>query len=436
MEIQSQEKGRFNLTMSMHIEPWQRDVLNQQFHFFETFINDFRRDRLKAYHRMITSAKWKETERGIDAVYQGYSRPLSPTDRKQAKKECKPYYDIRNALMKEYGMSQFSFIQRANQLRHQHYDHRIGSNFMSTIGKDTWTAFEKNVYGNGKSIHLKRKGSLRTIAADNNKATLRILPSARYGYDCVWKINSKKTLRMPILIDWNNAYEVEAFQCPICFGRILKVPGKNKPLYMCQIVFKGQVPPKIDRKTGELKRSSGEDDVDVFIGSDTVHLKKDGKVTSFSLAPSIDSSLSKDAEIQKIDILMERSRRQTNPQYYNEDGTIKRRVRKEKRHWVQSKRYKKLQAKRRKLLFSAKQNRRIDHEMLANIVIAQGKNFTLYKTFLKAEDLKKDNPKEKRANKQERKYQTDRAPSEFAVILERKIGQAHCSFTIGELEDE
>ena len=74
--------------------------------------------------------------------------------------------------------------------------------------------------------------------------------------------------------------------------------------------------------------------------------------------------------------------------------------------------------------------------MLANIVIAQGENFTLYKTFLKAEDLKKDNPKEKRANKQERKYQTDRAPSEFAVILERKIGQAHCSFTIGELEDE
>ena len=238
------------------------------------------------------------------------------------------------------------------------------------------------------------------------------------------------------MIHWNKPYEVEAFQQKIRYGRILKIPRNKKPLYMCQIVFEGAVPAKIDPKTGELMRQHGQGDVEVYIGSGSVQLKKDGQVISYPLAPSTESFLSKDVKIQEIDAKMERSRRQTNPQYYNEDGTIKHSVRKEKRHWVQSKRYKELKDKRGELCFSAYQNRKIDHEILANTIIAQGNHFTIYKTFLQADDLKKDNPKEKRVDKSQRKYQTQKGPSEFMDILVRKILQARCSVTIGVLEDD
>ena len=90
---------------------------------------------------------------------------------------------------------------------------------------------------------------------------------------------------------------------------------------------------------------------------------------------------------------MERSRRNSNPVYFREDGMIK----KGKKNWVYSKRYKKLKRKLKELHRKTATKRKLAHQTLANQLVRLGDTFIGEKMNFKA--LQKRKRKLKRMKK-------------------------------------
>ena len=127
---------------------------------------------------------------------------------------------------------------------------------------------------------------------------------------------------------------------------------------------------------------------------------------------------------------MDRSRRATNPKYYNPDGTIKRLKRqhgqKQRREWKYSKRYYRLRAKLRNLCRKLADIRKMEHNILANELLAYGNEFVVedmnYKALQKRSKETKINPKTGRAHTKKRfgKSLSRCAPAMFISILNKK----------------
>lgn len=130
---------------------------------------------------------------------------------------------------------------------------------------------------------------------------------------------------------------------------------------------------------------------------------------------------------------MERSRRATNPKYYNPDGTIKRLKRqhgqKQKREWKYSKRYYRLRARLRNLYRKLADIRKMEHNILANELLAHGNEFVVedmnYKALQKRSKETKINQKTDRAHTKKRfgKSLSRCAPAMFISILSKKANR-------------
>lgn len=138
-------------------------------------------------------------------------------------------------------------------------------------------------------------------------------------------------------------------------------------------------------------------------------------------------------EITRTQRAMDRSRRATNPKYYNPDGTIKRLKRKhgqkQKRDWKYSKRYFRLKAKLRDLNRRLADIRKMEHNILANELLQHGNEFVVedmnYKALQKRSKETKVNPKTGRAHTKKRfgKSLSRCAPAMFISILNKKANR-------------
>ena len=418
--MSSQKKNNcFVLNLPMKTEIWHKHILEKRFRFHEIFYNDLLQHQLKKYNRMTHLPEWIEADKSIKKLYQeahknaiNKDHTLTGPEKKALKEASKPYQETKNILLKEYGMSDFSFKSEALHYRKRGYGHLIGSTEAQAVGTNMWKAFEKNLFQNGKQVHFKRRGSITTIANTMNTCGLRVIQES----DRKWFVKWDK-MQIPLEIDWKDPFKVESLQHKIKFCRVKRIPCKSGYRYYCQIMLDGIPPAKIDKKTGEFKCLPGEGQVIVDVQSDRVVLTKDGHTVTYPLAPNLEIQ---DHKIQKIDRKMERSRRLSNPEYFNEDGTIKRRVKKERRYWKNSNNYKKLQTKKKYLSHHVKRIRQIEHEKLANLIIPYGDEFVIKASYKDQEKLKKDNAPTKN-DKAERKYQTSKAPANFVDVLTRKL---------------
>ena len=119
---------------------------------------------------------------------------------------------------------------------------------------------------------------------------------------------------------------------PVKYCRIVKEIVKCKEVYYVQLVFSGLPPVKANPETGEIKHPVGTGKVGLDIGTQTIGIASKTEVKLEELAKGLDNI---EAEIRRVQRALERSRRATNPENYNADGTVK----KGRRKWIRSKRY-------------------------------------------------------------------------------------------------
>ena len=190
-----------------------------------------------------------------------------------------------------------------------------------------------------------------------------------------------------------------------------------------QIVFKGKPPVKVDTETGKSKHYIGNGDVGIDIGTRTIAISSQSDVKILELADRVQNI---ENQKQKLLRKMDRSRRATNPDNYNEDGTVKKQGNK-KVKWNKSNHYIKYQKELNELYRKQADIRKYQHECLANYIISLGNKIYVEKMNFaglqkRAKNTEKnDNGKFKR-KKRFGKSLANKAPSMLLAIIDRKLG--------------
>lgn len=211
-------------------------------------------------------------------------------------------------------------------------------------------------------------------------------------------------------------------QSEISYCRIVRKFVRSKYKFYVQAVFKGAPPTKFNKDTGEIKHSLGDGDVGLDIGTSTIAISSKSDVKLLILADKVQNI---EDEKRRLLRKMDRSRRTTNPENYNEDGTIKKQGNM-KVIWNRSNHYIKYQNQLKELYRKQVDVRKYQHECLANYIVSLGNNIYveqmnfagLQKKAIKTE--KNDSGKFKR-KKRFGKSLANRAPAMLMTIINRKL---------------
>lgn len=298
----------FIVEFPLKTEKYQEDILNKRFEIGRHIYNSLVNVTQKRYKEMIKTKKYRTLLSSL-------------TGNKKSDKEI---WKQRNDIRKQYGMSEYSFHEDVKQMQ-KYFKSNIDSFTAQKIAIELWKSYDKLFYGNGKKVYYKKYGEFNSLEGKSNTTGIRFKDDM-----ITWN-----GLKIPVVID----YEYQAMQSKICYNRIVRKYVRNKYKYYVQIVWKGNPPVKIDTDTGEMKHYIGKGDIGIDIGTRTIAISSKSDVKILELADRVEN-----IENQKEKLLrkMDRSRRVTNPNNYNEDGTIKKQGNK-KVAWIQSNHYMKYQ---------------------------------------------------------------------------------------------
>ena len=278
------------------------------------------------------------------------------TEKKKLKaKEDKEQTKVINERLKEieanYGYSE-NQTQKFTNKGYKHYDGiDIGSDVVQKIASRAFRAVEKVKYGKAKRVHFK---SIYTdeFSVENKKNGSNM--TYRNGF-FTWA-----KLELECKINKKNDYMLEGLKSRTKHCRIVRKRIRGGNRFYVQLIQEGYPLKKENRVAGN-KTSVGLD-----IGPTTIAIVSNEYVGLHNLSNHKLDNHKK--EIRRLQRAMDRSRRATNPNNYNEDGTIK----KGKRTWTYSNNYKRLRHKLNKIHRKLRINRSISHEKLANFIISLG----------------------------------------------------------------
>ena len=385
----------FIVQFPLKTEKYQEDILNERFEIGRKIYNSLVNVTQKRYKEMTKTKKYRTLLSSL-------------TGNKKSDKEIwKQINDIR----KQYDMSEYSFHEDVKQMQ-KHFKNNIDSFTSQKIATELWKSYDKLFYGNGKKVYYKKYGELNSLEGKSNNSGIRFKDDM-----ILWS-----GLKIPVIINYNNYYEYQAMQSKICYNRIVRKYVRNKYKYYIQIVFKGNQPVKVDNETGEIKHCIGSGDVGLDIGTRTIAISSQSDVKILELADRVQNI---ENQKQKLLRKMDRSRRATNLDNYNEYGTIKKQGNK-KVIWNKSNHYIKYQNKLKELFRNQADIRKYQHECLANYIISLGNKVYVEKMSFAGLQKRAKNTEKNEKGKFKRKKRfgkslANKAPSMLLTIIDRKL---------------
>ena len=465
----------FVLTLPLDISLNEQDYLYKEFKKCGVIYNQLVSVTTKMWHQLRKTRKYRELMAAI-------AKATPDSD------EQKTLFKQREKMLKEYRFSEDAFHKLVVPYA-KHY--AINSHIAQAVASDVWKAWSTFFFSKGKEVHYKRLDDLAAISGKNNftgivlrpanlttsnieSAKRKVQKAVEKRYDDMYgqpdpkddkkvvlpdevkpqmeaeiaaaiaKIKptiGKGNLRIvygkhefPVVLRNPNTqtgkYQQEALKCGVKYCRITRKWVKNKWKYYAQLVLEGYPPVKCD-SNGIMRHPVNQGRVGLDIGTQTLAISSNDICDLRVLAPSARAQAkSLVNEITCTMRAMDRSRRATNPKYYNPDGTIKRLKRKhgqkQKRDWKYSKRYFRLKAKLRDLNRRLADIRKMEHNTLANELLQHGNEFIVedmdYKALQKRSKKTKINAKTGRAHTKKRfgKSLSRCAPATFITILTNK----------------
>jgi len=387
--------ANFVVQFPLKAEKYQEDILKKRFEIGRKIYNSLVNITQKRYKEMVKTKKYGHLLSSLTGT----------------KKSDQKIWKQINEIRKQYSMSEYSFYKDIKKIQ-KHFKNNIDSFTAQKIASTLWKAYDKLFYGNGNKICYKDFGTMNCLEGKSNKTGIRFKNGT-----LIWN-----KLEIPIEIDYDNAYESQALQCEISYCRIVRKYVRNKYKFYIQIVCKGNPPVKVHTETGELKHPIGTGDVGMDIGTSTVSISSQIEVKILELADKV-----QDIENEKRRLLrkMDRSRRATNSDHYNKDGTIKKQGNK-KRTWNKSKHYRNYQNQLKELYRKQADIRKYQHECLANYILSLGNKIYVEKMNFSGLQRRCKNTEKNEKGKYKRKKRfgkslAHRAPSMLLTILNRKL---------------
>lgn len=268
------------------------------------------------------------------------------------------------------------------------------------------------MFHTAKRVNFIKYDELKSIEGKWNKSGIR--------YD----IKSNKLiwngLKIPVVIKVNDTYAHMTIQDKVKYCRIKREMIKGKYHYYIQLIMEGVPPIKVTNQ-GEIKGSIGKGKVGIDIGTQTIAYCSEYDVKLLELAPEINKI---DRQIKLLQRKMDCSRRATNPNKYNDNGTINT---KNKDKWIYSNHYIKIKNKRKDLFRKQSEIRKQSHNILANEILNLGDKFYVeqmnYSGLQKRAKKTTISKKTGKFNKKKRfgKSLANKAPAMFLTILNNKL---------------
>lgn len=399
------KEQNFIVEYPLIVEKWQADILDKRFEIARKLYNELLSKTLKKYNEMVKTKEYRGLLTSIERDENGKVKKT---------KRNKEIWGRINDIQKANGFTKYGVTSMMTPI-YKRYSSNMDSNTVNSIAVNVWSAWDKVLHGNGNKVHFKRYGDVNVLQGTTNKSGIRYVDGQiKFGG------RSVRPLTLKIKFDKKDSFKMMALDNDIRYCAIVRKWIKTKYHYYVQITFKGVLPPKLDKHTGKVKHTIGVGDVGIDIGISTVAVVGENKVIFEELASRV-----KNIESEKGRLLrkMDRSRRATNPDNYNEDGTIKRGV---KLHWVNSNNYLKLAGRLRELYRKQAAIRKLEHEILANKIIEMGDNFYVEKMSFsdlakRAEETEKWSNGRYKSKKRYGKNIGDRAPAMLLEIINRKL---------------
>ena len=362
---------------------------------------------------------------------------------KEEDKELKSIKTNLTELQRAYGLSEFqlhSFIAVSKR----NFEKNIDINTAQTIASRVWKSISSNLFRDGKKCHFKKYGTLTSVEGKSNKSgiLLRKKKFTKIKLSKKDKQNPKKKqkkiketvekhclmwngLQIPVKYRKDDLFIQECLELYTPqYCRIVKKVVKGKDKFYLQLIIEGVAPPK-RKKDGSFRINSTKTEgrVGIDIGTQTIATVSKNKCRLIEFAPKSNQF---DREIFLTQRALDRSRRTTNPNNYNKDGTVKRGI---KLNWVRSKGY-------MKLLYKLKELHRLksayvehSHNILANQILTEGSDIFVenmnYKALSKRAKFKKGEEKNKKGkNKRKKRFGKsigNKSPGKFLTILNTKL---------------
>ena len=362
---------------------------------------------------------------------------------KEEDKELKSIKTNLTELQRAYGLSEFqlhSFIAVSKR----NFEKNIDINTAQTIASRVWKSISSNLFKDGKKCHFKKYGTLTSVEGKSNKSgiLLRKKKFTKIKLSKKDKQNPKKKqkkiketvekyclmwngLQIPVKYRKDDLFIQECLELYTPqYCRIVKKVVKGKDKFYLQLIIEGVAPPK-RKKDGSFRINSikTKGRVGIDIGTQTIATVSKNKCRLIEFAPKSNQF---DREIFLTQRALDRSRRTTNPDNYNKDGTIKRGT---KLNWIRSKGY-------MKLLYKLKELHRLksayvehSHNVLANQILTEGSDIFVenmnYKALSKRAKFKEGEEKNKKGkNKRKKRFGKsigNKSPGKFLTILNNKL---------------
>jgi len=338
------------LTLPLKLEKWQADRLEKRLEIARQIYNTLLRCELKKLHRLEENKAYQDIQAQLREI----------TDKAERNK----LYKQLNKLRQDAGFSEYSFKTDIKDF-YKHFNDNIGSSVaVHGIAPQVWNAFDRLFYGNGKAVHFKKRGeftSLRGYSVAGKSGGVEIIFRGTY---IEWK-----GLILPLKLDPKNEYENEMLRQRVKYCRVIKKPGRTRSHWYVQLMLEGKPVVKVNKNTGELLHPVGHGAVGIDIGPQTIAYASEKEVALKELADQV-NNIEKEKRI--LQRKLDRSRRATNPDNYEADGTIKRGV---KLTHNKSKQYIITQRELAYLLHRQADIRKRQHNELANHLLSLGDRF-------------------------------------------------------------
>lgn len=392
MKNKSSDNGTFIVEFPLSTQIWQEHKLERRFEIGRHIYNSL----LGVMFKQLKEMKRTKEYRNLVASLSGN------------KKSDSAIWKRINEMRAERGLTKYGFSNKVTAMK-RHFKGQIDIHTTQKISLAVWKAFEANFFKGGKKVHFKRYGTMRSLESTTNSTGIR------------FKNNNIEWLKLkiPVVIDQNNSYEIEALaDHRIKYNRIVRKYVGHKYRYYVQIVFEGTPPAKRRKSDGSFILKAGNGDVGLDIGPSTIAVSSESEVKILELADKA-QPLEKSTRI--LQRKLDRSRKSMNPENYNSDGTIK----KGRKTWQCSKRYNKtadaLREQSRKLAAIRKQQ----HEQLANWIISLGNHIYVeemnFSGLAKKAKLSQDQNGKFKRRKRFGKSIGNRAPAMLLEIIDRKL---------------
>ena len=376
-------------------------VLTKRFNIAEKMYNKTLKFALKNLKRMKENKSYKQTLN----KYLEYKK-LNDEE------NIKIYSDLLNSIRLSYSLSEYQFHSFI-KIQQNMYKKHIDSNTSQKIATSVWKAIEDVLYKKGKKVHFKKYNSLISVEGKSNKSGIRFINN---------KLSWNK-LNIPVKIRKNDLFIQESLSNhKIKYCRITRKSFKNGYKYFLQLIMDGIPPAKRINSTGEFRHTATPNNrVGIDIGTSTIAVCSEKEIILTELALN---SNKYDKEINKLYRKLDRSKRATNPNNFNADGTIKRGI---KLKWIYSNNYKKNLFKLKNLYRLKANYIKLEHNKLSNKILTLGNQIYVetmrFKALQKRSKETTINEKTGRFNKKKRfgRSLNHKAPSMLLTIIDRKL---------------